>query len=354
MIENNSNYPYITRSVIDLFNAGLLTSVESIYVDPDFGYFVQLNYFDGSRRVTYGNDLGLNTGSAEDIAKDKGHTKKILRHHGIQCPDGEEFVLPWWNEAMSRVRASGATGADSSNIPQLAIDILHYITENHAYPVYVKPIAGSKGSAVYRVSRDSEIEEILKEYEESRVKLAVIEETIPYEDFRVVILDGQLISAYRRVPLRVIGDGASTIMQLLNGRHAEWQVSGRDTKLDKILLRVERELRTIDLNLESVPERDLEVELLPVSNLSLGGDSVDVTEVIHSRWVELACQVASVMGLRLAGVDLACEDIFSPTSEYSILEVNASPGLDHYALSGPRQEQLVQRLYTRVLNATGV
>ncbi len=64
-----------------------------------------------------------------------------------------------------------------------------------------------------------------------------------------------------------------------------------------------------------------------------------------------ASTIANNFNLRLCGVDLACADITDPDSDYSVLEVNASPGLDHYAASGAKQHQIVRDLYTKVFNA---
>ena len=55
-------------------------------------------------------------------------------------------------------------------------------------------------------------------------------------------------------------------------------------------------------------------------------------------------------GLTFAGVDLACSDIRSADADYSVIEVNAAPGLDHYAAVGERQARIVRDLYARVLN----
>lgn len=92
--------------------------------------------------------------------------------------------------------------------------------------------------------------------------------------------------------------------------------------------------------------------LASISNLSAGGTSVDVTNSIAPEWVELSKKIAAGMNLRLCGVDLACTDITDGDADYAVLEVNAAPGLDHYAMSGDAQKQLVDDLYMRVLNVS--
>lgn len=349
-VENNPTYPYITRSVIDLYNAGRLDAVTSIFVEPEYGYFVQLTYRDGSRRITFGNDLGLNTGSAGDLAKDKGHTKKLLRQHGIACPDGAEFMLPWWQQRIAKSIDTSSRGPIS--IDRITADITTYISQYSHYPVYIKPITGSKGGLVYKVHTADQVHPIVTRYEEERVRLAIVEEAIDAPDYRIVVLDGKLISAYRRIPLTVHGDGNSTMYELLQRKNQAWKEHGRDTNFQHVMKTVVEEYTRRGLSMDTIPPDNDTVQLLPVSNLSLGGDADDVTTTIHGRWVSLARDIAAHMGLRLAGIDLACDDITDGQSAYSVLEVNASPGLDHYAMSGIEQEKIVQSLYREVLNVS--
>ncbi len=341
------HFPYVTRSIISLFNAGKLTTVDSIDVEPHWGQYVLITYSDGSRRITYGNDLGLNTGSAEEVAKDKGYTKQLLRRIAVKCPDGVELIMPWWARDMTRkVPDSNA----ATTLDDVTANACRSIEGWLGFPAYIKPINGSKGHGVYRVNNCVEVSAALAEYETERVKVAVIEKAVDYPDYRIVVLDGRLISAYERIPLSVTGDGTHSILHLLEAKQAEFTRQGRDTTLTKSFGAIEKELERKGMSLISVPDPQHRLTLLGASNLSMGGSSVDVTDRIHSRWVELARLIAQEMGLRLAGVDVACQEVTSPDSDYSILEVNANPGLNHYAMSGKAQEAVVQKLYTAVLN----
>lgn len=343
--EIKTHYPYVTRSVVRLFGMRALTNVESVDVEPKYGYVTRLNYTNGDHRVTYGNDLGLNTGSAQDLAKDKGHTKFILRQIGVNCPDGEEFLLPWWADSMRASRAQKDTAILTTD------DASSYIADTVGYPVYVKPVSGSKGASIFKVENDQELTQAFAGYEESRVKVAMVEEPILMPDYRVVVLDGELISAYERVPLEVIGDGLRTVDQLIEAKQAEFDAIDRDTNLHKIRGQIETHLAQRSLSMKSVVPAGASQVLVPVSNLSTGGTSVDVGDRLHARWSEMAAMIASNFNLRLVGVDLACDDITSSEANYSVLEINSTPGLDHYAQSGEAQRLKVDELYTKALNA---
>lgn len=344
--ELKEHYPYVTRSLIRLFGKQALTNVASIDVEPRYGYVARLTYTDGSHRVTYGNDLGLNTGSAESLANDKGHTKFMLRTMDVECPMGEEFLLPWWKESIEKSQLA------RGNEDLLSSDDAHdYVVATMGYPVYVKPVSGSKGADIYKAHDEQELVSAMQNYDEKRVRVAMVEQPIQMPDYRIVTLDGELISAYQRVPLSVVGDGVRTLGELLEVRQNEFDALGRDTSLDKVYDQIQTHIAKYSLTFNTILPEGHEQPLVPISNLSAGGTSLDVSGVIHERWSGLAADIAESFDLRLAGLDLACQDITDPASQYSVLEVNSTPGLDHYALSGEAQRQVVDDLYIKVLNA---
>ena len=345
-LEIPEHYPFATRSLLRLFGEAALTNVVGVDVEPKYGYATRLTYVDGSHRVTYGSDLGLNPGAACDLAKDKGHSKFLLRTIGVNCPAGEEFLLPWWAE---RIKASLRQRRNDEI--KTTDQIASYVENDLGYPAYIKPVSGSKGSGVYKLHAPDNLASAIKEYEETRVSVALVEESINMPDYRMVMLDGALISAYRRTPLTVTGDGAKTIRELIQDKQAEYEAEDRDTNLDPDEPAIQRHLASSNLTIASVPRPGLELALIPTSNLSTGGTSEDVTHGVHSRWADLCTYIADNFNLRLCGVDLACEDIYDPNAAYSIIEVNATPGLDHYAASGDAQKQIVDQLYTKVFNA---
>jgi len=326
---SQEHYPYTTRSLLRLYDEGLLTNVT-----------------DGSHRVTHGSDLGLNTAAASKLAEDKGYSKFMLRTLGVNCPDGEEFLLPWWEEKISPLqRARGTVAAKSTAMAP------EYIEQHHGYPTYVKPVDGSQGAGVYKVHDAGELALAFQEYEQKQVRVAVVEEPIDMPDYRLVVLDGELISAYRRVPLSVTGDGRRTIYELLTGLQSTYLAAGRNTQIDPHDARIAAYLQRKGMSLRSIPQDSTIMALMDISNLSAGGTSEDITDTIPERWVNMAAYITSNFNLRLGGLDLACSDIMDETANHSVLEVNSSPGLNHYAASGADQQRLVDRLYTRVFNA---
>jgi D-alanine-D-alanine ligase-like ATP-grasp enzyme len=343
------HFPYITRSLLELYDEGALDNVTDVLVEPRYGHVARISYADGSHRITYGNDLGLNGSASSELATDKGHSKFILRSIGVACPEGDEFLLPWWAE---RIGASQHLRGNMSikTTPMIA----EYIEKERGYPVYIKPVDGSKGADIFKIYGSDELPAIFDTYDKKRVRVAMVEEPIDMPDYRVVTLDGELISAYRRIPLAVTGDGRSTVQELVTSLQTQYFNEGRDTRIGTDDLRICAELQRQNMDLDSVPDNDREVVLAAISNLSAGGTSEDVTSRIDQRWVDLATYVAKNFNLRLCGLDLACDDITSATAAYSVLEVNASPGLDHYASAGETQRATVHALYAKVFNASPI
>jgi D-alanine-D-alanine ligase-like ATP-grasp enzyme len=265
---------------------------------------------------------------------------------GIDCPDGEEFLLPWWAEAMSPKHN------DSSDFKIKTIDQAdEYIKCNFGYPVYCKPVSGSKGNDVFLIQSEEELIETAEQYNQKQIRVAMIEKPIIMPDYRVVVLDGELVSAYQRKPLSVIGNGFNSIRELIEQKQEEFVKQGRDTKLTSEDQRIHSFLKNKGLTLDHIVKEGSDMPLMAVSNLSAGGSSFDVTKSLHNRWSVLAHDISKGFNLRLAGIDLACTDITSPNSNYSILEVNAYPGLRHYASSGAEQAKIVKDFYAKVLNA---
>ena len=183
-------------------------------------------------------------------------------------------------------------------------------------------------------------------------RVALVQRVVRGRDYRIVVLGKNVISAYERIPLSVVGDGRSSIKTLLKKKQRVFTASSRDTRIKLDDIRIAHKLGIQQLALRSVPERGKQVFLLDNANLSSGGDALDVTKPIHPEFKKLAVRLTKDMGLRLCGVDLMVRgDIRKPPRKYWVLEVNAAPGLDHYVKQGKAQQKIVENLYLKVLKS---
>ncbi|MBC8170224.1 MAG: hypothetical protein H7X77_01070, partial [Anaerolineae bacterium] len=88
------HYLYVTRVLLDLYNAGELPNIASLEIEPDYGYVGRIVYQNGSVRLFRGTNLDVNLNGAAEIARDKGYTRYFLHNLGYQVAPGKVFVLP--------------------------------------------------------------------------------------------------------------------------------------------------------------------------------------------------------------------------------------------------------------------
>ena len=310
----------------------------SVLIEPVWGIAGQITFAGGKRSYFRYNTLDLNPVGASDIAKDKDYANFFMQKMGYPTiPKSKTFFRRDWADAI------GATNRGISEAYAYAQKI--------GLPVVVKPNSGSQGTGVAVVATKQEFYQAVRTiFKNDRIVL--VQKFVAGNDYRLVVLDNKVISAYKRLPLSVIGNGALTIKSLLEKKERQFIRAKRDTRIDYDDPRMHAKLRRQKLSLNSIPAVGEQVFLLDNANLSTGGDAVDVTQDVHPAFRKLAVALTRDMGLRLCGVDLmVAGDIVDEPGKYWILEINAAPGLDHYARTGAAQAQIVEDLYCKVLKS---
>lgn len=308
----------------------------TVILEPEWNIVGQITFKSGRRSYFRYNTLDLNPVGASDIAKDKDYANFFMKVMGYPIvPGSKTFFSEEWARAISS--------------PRRNIDAAYRHARKLGFPVIVKPNSGSQGTAVSLVYNKREFYKAVRVVFKSD-RVVLVQQPLHGKDYRLVVLDKKIISAYERIPLNVVGDGKSPIGKLLEIKQGQFVASSRDTQIKVGDPRIEMKLAHQELTFRSVPAKGQRVYLLDNANLSTGGDSVDVTEKAHPAFRKLAVKLTHDMGLRLCGVDLMIEgDISQKPKVFWVLEVNAAPGLDHYARMGKTQEQIVETLYLEVL-----
>lgn len=308
----------------------------TVFLEPKWGIVGQITFKSGRHSYFKYNTLDINPTGASNIAKDKGYSYLFMEKLGYPIVPGSKiFFSNQWAKAI---------GSDDQGI-----DAAYRHAKELGFPVIVKPNSGSQGTGVSLVHNKREFYTAVRAIFKSD-RIVLVQRPVRGKDYRLVILDEKVISAYERIPLNIIGNGKSTIGEILKKKQQEFIASSRDTRINTDDPRIRIKLKHQGLALESIPAEGQRVFLLDNANLSTGGDSVDVIEAIHPRFEQLAIQLTRDMGLRLCGVDIIVNgDISQEPSSYWILEINAAPGLDHYAKIGMEQEKIVEELYMQIL-----
>ncbi len=307
-----------------------------VVLEPQWNIVGQIIFKNGKKRYFRYSSLDLNPLGASEISKDKDFANFFMKMMGYPVILGKTFFSNRWSKAIGSRRD---------------IHAAYRYARKLGFPVIIKPNSGSQGTGVSKVYNKREFYKAMRFIFE-RDKVALVQKVMQGKDYRVVVLDNRVISAYQRIPLNIVGDGKSTIRKLLALKQAEFIASSRDTRIKPKDFRIAQKLKRQGLNMRSVLKKNQRVFLLDNANLSSGGDSVDVTKYVHPEFKKLAINLTRDMGLRLCGVDLLIDgDIKEKPKKYCILETNAAPGLDHYVLTGKKQEKIVEDMYTEVLRA---
>jgi cyanophycin synthetase len=211
------------------------------------------------------------------------------------------------------------------------------VAKEIGYPVAIKPVVGHKGIGVtphinsYRKLKSAYNSAVLAIPENESIRV-IVEESISGRDFRLLCINGKFVAATERRPPSVVGNGYSTIRELITKENRKPE--RRDTptsSMSKIVINdaMERYLYEQRLDLDSIIERDRIIYVSQVANISSGGISINVTNRIHLDNIILAEEIAQHFRLTCLGIDVISKNISHSWkhSNLTILEINAAPGI---------------------------
>ena len=264
---------------------------------------VQLGY--GVNQQRFQATITGKTGSiAVDIACNKELTKKMLDDAAIPVPTGDLVVDE---------------------------DGLERVIRKIGYPLVLKPLDGNHGKGSSINVNDWESAKIGLQHAQNYGTKVIVERFITGYDFRVLVINNKMVAAARRVPAHIVGDGEMNIQQLIDKENLDPRRGyGHENVLTEISVDKDTNelLDILNYNLETVPQKGEIVYLKSTANLSTGGTSIDVTDMIHPENITMCERISKIIGLDVCGVDIMAENLTQPLKESggAILEVNAAPG----------------------------
>ncbi|RYE06953.1 MAG: cyanophycin synthetase, partial [Sphingobacteriaceae bacterium] len=264
---------------------------------------VQLGY--GKNQMRIRATMTERTSSiAVDIAGNKEETKRLLEEQAIPVAKG--ITITSKEGVYDAIRKVG-------------------------FPLVFKPLDGNHGrGATINVKTE---EEALDAFEHAALvsRKVIVERFITGFDFRVLVVDYKMVAAALRVPAHVTGDGVSNINQLIDQTNSDPRRGyGHEKVLTEII--IDRDLLDLlhkrSYTLESIPAAGEQVFLKSTANLSTGGTSVDVTDMVHPQNVFFCERISRIIGLDICGIDIMAQNLTEPLTENGgvVLEVNAAPG----------------------------
>ncbi|MBF2087308.1 MAG: cyanophycin synthetase [Synechococcales cyanobacterium K44_A2020_017] len=267
---------------------------------------IQFGHGVNQRRIqaTLSNGTGI---LGVELACDKEGTKSILKDAGVPVPRG--VVIYYLDELKDAIDDVGG------------------------YPIVIKPLDGNHGRGItININSWEEAEAAYDAAQKtSKTHAVIIERYYLGQDHRVLVINGQVVAVAERVPAHVIGDGRSTISELVEEVNRDPR---RGDGHANILTRIEVDRTTWQLldrqgyTLDTILSEGEVCYLRATANLSTGGIAIDRTDDIHPENVWLAQRIAKIIGLDIAGIDVVTTDITRPLREVDgvVVEVNAAPG----------------------------
>ncbi|HSR89105.1 MAG TPA: hypothetical protein VLK22_01725 [Candidatus Udaeobacter sp.] len=307
-----------------------------VILEPKWKFVGQIIFKNGRKQYFRNLGFGFNSLAASEIAQDKDYSNFFMESMGYSVvPSSQAFFRNDWAKTIGQ--------------PARNIDAAYRYAQKIGFPVFVKPNSGSQGLDVSLVYNKQEFQRaILAVFKHDRI--ALVQHQVKGKEYRLVVLGEKVIWAYQCQPFNVVGDGKLNVFQLLNEKRKQFMLSNRKIKISFSDPRIKEKLGHYKMNFKSVPAKGQKIYLLDNANLSTGGDSQDVTKAIHPGFKKLAVKLAADMGLQFCGIDLVVQgSISEKPGKYWVLEVNHSPGLDHYPQTGLAQPKAAESLYLGII-----
>lgn len=287
---------------------------------------VQLVELDGRSCVVRQNSVPLDHPVVLDIARDKAFMRRVLSHGGLRTPE--------------QVRCR----------PDQLDDALQFL--DRVESVVVKPSHASGGSGVTCGIDDPADLVGAFAFALRWSDSVVVESFTAGSEYRVLVLDGEVLSAVRRRPPVVVGDGRSSVLELVARTNARRSAAPREAGLYPLTADLDMvlTLRRTGMSLSAVPAAGLGVQVKTAVNES--GPAENVLVAADELTADVAVRAAAALGGRLASVEMVRAG--AGPDDVTVIEVNASPGLHyHYLVRNAGVERPVAVVILERLLETG-
>jgi cyanophycin synthetase len=264
---------------------------------------VQLGYGVNQKRIM-ATITSHTSGIGVELACDKEDTKFLLDKAAIPVPKGCVIISK----------------------EELKIEL-----EEIGFPCVIKPINGNHGRGATTNILNLKDALIAFELAKKHGDRIVLERFITGFDFRLLVINSQLVAAAKRTPAHIIGNGSSSIKELIDEENTDPRRGfGHENMLTEITIdeMTKRILETNDFTLDTVLSKNKVLSLKSTANLSTGGTAEDVTDSVHPYNIFMAERIARIIGLDICGIDVMASDLKKPINENggAVIEVNAAPG----------------------------
>lgn len=272
--------------------------------------FLRLQFQDHVEYVKNANMTSKDSYIVPLIMENKTVTKKVLKETGFRVPGGAEF------SSMEEAVKAYPRFADQAFV--------------------IKPKSTNYGLGITIFKEGADLEDYqaglaIAFREDSSV---LVEEFMPGTEYRFFVIGGEVQAIMLRVPANVIGDGIRTVKELVEEKNSD-PLRGTNHRAPLELIQLgeleQLMLKEQGLTIESVPQANQIVYLRENSNISTGGDSIDMTDEFSEAYKKIAVSAVEALGAKISGIDLIIPDKeIDPTTDkkaYGIIEANFNPAM---------------------------
>ncbi|HFU2713292.1 TPA: bifunctional glutamate--cysteine ligase GshA/glutathione synthetase GshB [Enterococcus faecium] len=272
--------------------------------------FLHLQFQDHVEYVKNANMTSKDSYIVPLIMENKTVTKKVLKEAGFRVPGGAEF------SSMEEAVKAYPRFAEQAFV--------------------IKPKSTNYGLGITIFKEGASLEDYqaglaIAFREDSSV---LVEEFMPGTEYRFFVIDGEVQAIMLRVPANVIGDSIRTVKELVEEKNSD-PLRGTNHRAPLELIQLgeleQLMLKEQGLTIESVPQANQIVYLRENSNISTGGDSIDMTDEFSEAYKKIAVSAVEALGAKISGIDLIIPDKeIDPTTDkkaYGIIEANFNPAM---------------------------
>ncbi len=286
--------------------------LDPILVPEISGFYVNF----GRQQVYFqGSDVSLNNIVAVNMSSNKYTANQLLSKEGIPVPKTKAYTKEAYRDGKM-------------------------IVSDLTFPVVIKPTwdTGYGTGVICNIPNATELDTLMRKSYEKYPCMSIEEYYDNLKSFRVLVFNGEIIALMERIPAHVIGDGKSTIHELIEDENKKREKPNLKMPFGKIIMTEETDFifRERNISPTDIPAAMQKIPIRLTCNAAVGGTVVGLhRKAICKENADLALRAAKVLNLRLVGLDFLCEDLEIPIekSRGCIIEANHCPDITAHEYS---------------------
>lgn len=269
---------------------------------------------DEKTRYIIGNFYDLNNLGVKMICDNKYLTYKLLSDNEIDCIESHLFDLI----------------TDKKNYEiERALDLL-----NKYKNIVFKSVSGSMGYDIFFVDSKTKCHEIFNYFKNKDINFIVNPFYEILTEFRIVILNNKIELIYKKQRREVIGDGKTTLINLIN----------QDIKFNPFLV---KNCLIDQLSLDTVLKKGEKICYSWKDNLAIGAipcleiDNKDkrlISKIVNNI-------ISNIEGLNFASIDI----IKTQNNDFKVIEINSGVMFDSFIQYGTKNYEIAYNIFEKAI-----